>query len=361
MSNTRELHDAGQSLWLDYITREIIEDGTLERYVDELSVTGLTSNPTIFDKALQGGDHYDAQIASLLGEGKGGEELFFELAVDDLRGAADLFAPVHERTSGVDGWVSLEVSPRIAYDTTATIDAASSLFAQADRSNLFIKIPGTPEGLEAIEESIANGISVNVTLLFSADQYLAQVDAYMRGLERRVDAGLDPNVGSVASLFVSRWDVAVADEVPETLENRLGVAIATEAYVAYRELYETDRWLRLENEGARRQRFLFASTGTKDPALPKTKYVEELAAPLTVNTMPEETLLAFAESGEVGGLLRHDGGDCEVVLKEFTAAGVDLQALAKQLQKEGAQKFDDSWTDLLTCIDDKSKAVAAAG
>jgi transaldolase len=361
MSKNRALHDAGQSLWIDSITRELVTQGTLKSYIDELSVTGLTSNPTIFDKALQGGNDYDEQISSLLEAGKSGEDLFFELALQDLRGAADLFAPVHMRTAGVDGWVSLEVSPRIAYDTTSTIEAASTLFEAADRSNLFIKIPGTPEGLESIEESIAAGISVNVTLLFSTEQYLAQAEAYMRGIERRVEAGLDPNVGSVASLFVSRWDVAVADEVPDTLKDRLGVAVATDAYVAYRELHETDRWQRLVNEGARRQRLLFASTGTKDPALPKTKYVEELAAPATVNTMPEETLLAFSEDGQVGGLLRRDGGDVSTVLKEFDDAGVDVGALGLQLQKEGAKKFDVSWTDLLSCISSKSEAVAAAG
>ncbi len=360
MSKNREIHDAGQSLWLDSITRELVRKGTLKRYIDELSVTGLTSNPTIFDKALQGGSDYDEQISTLLEAGKSGEDLFFELALEDLRGAADLFAATHERTAGVDGWVSLEVSPVIAYDAQSTIEAASSLFEEADRSNLFIKIPGTPQGLEAIEESIASGISINVTLLFSTEQYLAQAEAFMRGLERRVEAGLDPNVGSVGSLFVSRWDVAVADEVSDELKNRLGVAVATEAYVAYRDLHESDRWLRLANEGARRQRLLFASTGTKDPALPKTMYVEELAAPMTVNTMPEGTLLAFSTDGEVGGLLRRDGGDSAAVLKEFGSAGVDVRALGLQLQEEGAKSFEDSWTDLLECISSKSEAVAAA-
>ena len=360
MSKNRELHDVGQSLWIDSITRELVTGGTLKRYIDELSVTGLTSNPTIFDKALQGGGDYDAQISALLGAGKSGEDLFFELALEDLRGAADLFAPTHSRTAGVDGWVSLEVSPVIAYDAKSTIEAASTLHEAADRPNLFIKIPGTPAGLEAIEESIASGISINVTLLFSTEQYLAQAGAYMRGLERRVEAGLDPNVGSVASLFVSRWDVAVADRVPDELSDRLGVAVSTEAYVAYRDLHETDRWLRLANEGARRQRLLFASTGTKDPALPKTKYVEELAAPLTVNTMPEATLLAFSEEGNVGGLLRRDGGDSATVLKEFGKAGIDVGALGLQLQQEGAEKFEASWTDLLACISSKSEAVATA-
>lgn len=361
MSATRELHDAGQSLWLDYITREVVRGGTLRRYIDELSLTGLTSNPTIFDKAIRGGEDYDEQIAELLDQGKSGEELFFELAIDDLRGAADLFAPVHERTAGVDGWVSLEVSPLLAHDAQRTIAEAASLHQAAARDNLLIKIPGTSEGRKAIEETIAAGTPVNVTLLFSAEHYRAQAEAYMRGIERRIEAGLDPAVGSVASLFVSRWDVAVADSVPDELRNRLGVAIAIEAYVAYREVLESDRWLRLANQGARAQRFLFASTGTKDPAQRATEYVEELAAPLSVNTMPEETLLALAESGEVGELVPGDGGDYAATLDAFAQAGVDTAELARQLQDEGAEKFVTSWRDLLGCIDQASEKVAAAG
>jgi len=357
----KQLHDAGQSIWLDYITREIVTDGTLKRYIDELSLTGLTSNPTIFDKALRGGDSYDEQIAELLAQGKRGEDLFFDLAITDLQGAADLFRPVYDRTDGVDGFVSLEVSPELAYDGEQTAAAASSLHAQADRPNLFIKIPGTPQGLDAITESIASGIPVNVTLLFDAEQYRRQADAYMKGIEKRLERGENPHVASVASIFVSRWDVAVADEVPAELRDRLGVAASIRAYVAYRELLDSDRWQRLESEGARPQRLLFASTGTKDPSLPKTKYVIELAAPNTVDTMPEETLLALAEEDDIGRLLPADGGDNEELLAGFEAAGVDLDALAERLQSEGAKKFEDSWNDLLEVIAGKESAVGAAG
>ncbi len=356
----KDLHDAGQSLWLDYITRDLVNDGTLQRYIDELSLTGLTSNPTIFDKALRAGDQYDAQIGELLAAGRVGEELFFELAIRDLQGAADLFRPVHDRTDGVDGFVSLEVSPLLAYDTEKTTAAAASLHARAARPNLFIKIPGTPEGLSSITDSIAAGIPVNVTLLFDAAQYERQADAYMKGIERRIERGEDPKVESVASIFVSRWDVAVAEKVPAGLKDRLGVAASIRGYVAYRRLLASDRWQRLESEGARPQRLLFASTGTKDPELPTTKYVDELAAPNTVNTMPEETLLAYAEEGVLRGLLPADGGDNESLLAEFTAAGIDLDALAQHLQTEGARKFEESWTDLLECISGKESAVGAA-
>ena len=360
MSATRQLHDAGQSLWLDHITRDAVNDGTIERYIDELSLTGLTSNPTIFEKALSEGDAYDEQTSELLEAGHSGEQLFFELALTDLRGACDLFAPTHRRTARVDGWASLEVSPTLAHDASETVAEAARLHGAADRDNLFIKIPGTSEGLEAIEETIAAGIPVNVTLLFDAAQYVAQAEAYMRGIERRIADGLDPDVGSVASLFVSRWDVAVADDVPKELGNRLGVAAAIRGYVAYRDLLQSERWLALANQGARPQRFLFASTGTKDPELPKTKYVDELAAPLSVNTMPEETLLALAEKadGEFA-LVAADGGDNEALLSDFEDAGVDLAALGKRLQDEGAEKFVKSWEALLERIEEKSEAVAA--
>ncbi len=357
----KDIHDAGQSLWLDNITREIVEDGTLKRYIDELSLSGLTSNPTIFDKALAGGEDYDEQIGELLAAGKSGEELFFELAIRDLQGAADLFRPVHERTDGVDGFVSLEVSPLLAYDTERTTASAAELHATAARPNLFIKIPGTPEGLAAITDSISAGIPINVTLLFDAAQYRAQADAYMTGVEQRIERGEDPNVASVASIFVSRWDVAVAGKVPDDLADRLGVAVAVDTYVAYREVLDSDRWQRLENEGARPQRLLFASTGTKDPALPKTKYVEELAAPNTVNTMPGETLLALAEEGSFNGVIPADGGDNAELLARFTEAGIDLGELASRLQVEGAKKFEESWNDLLGRIEAKQSAVGAAG
>jgi transaldolase len=358
MKPTARLHEVGQSLWLDNITRTMLADGTLAGYIDELSVTGLTSNPTIFDKAISGGDSYDEQIAQVSGGARSDEAVFFELAIADLRGATDLFAPVHERTDGVDGWVSLEVSPQLADDAEATIAQAAQLHAKAERDNLFIKIPGTEAGHRAIEESIFAGIPINVTLLFDDKQYLAAADAYMRGVERRIEAGLDPNVGSVASLFVSRWDVAVAGDVPGELRNRLGVAIGGRAFRAYHELLDSERWQRLLNEGARAQRLLWASTGTKDPDASDVLYVEKLASPFTVNTMPENTLLAFADHGEVGELLPADGGDVEQVLAEFGKAGIDVDALAARLQEEGKNAFVKSWEDLLKSIESQRGVVA---
>jgi transaldolase len=355
---TAQLHELGQSLWLDNITRAMLGDGTLRRYADELSVTGLTSNPTIFDKAISGGDAYDEQIAAAGPGAASTEELFFELAIADLREAADLFAPIHRRTDGVDGWVSLEVSPLLADDTAATIAQAAKLHRQAQRPNLYVKIPGTEAGLGAIEESIFAGVPINVTLLFSSEQYLAAAEAYMRGVERRIEAGLDPAVPSVASVFVSRWDVAVADAVPDALRNRLGIAIAKRAYRAYRELLDSERWQRLANEGARPQRLLLASTGTKDPGASDVLYIEALAAPFTVNTMPEPTLEAFADHGTVGDPMPADGGDADRILAELTAAGVDVDALAARLQREGAQSFDESWGDLMKSIDSERQRLA---
>jgi transaldolase len=353
-----KLHELGQSLWLDNITRTMLDDGTLARYIEELSVTGLTSNPTIFDKAISGGDTYDEQIAELAPRGLSTEEIFFELAIADLRRATDLFAGVHERTDHVDGWCSLEVSPKLADDTPATIEQAAKLHAEAECDNLFIKIPGTKAGLGAIEESIFAGIPVNVTLLFDREQYLAAADAYMKGIERRIEAGLDPNVASVASLFISRWDVAVSDEVPDELRNRLGVAVGGRAYRAYHELLDSDRWQRLLNEGARAQRLLWASTGTKDPDASDVLYIEAFASPFTVNTMPEPTLLAFADHGEVGEPLPADGGDAEQVLAKFGEAGIDVDALATRLQDEGAEAFVKSWNELLKSIESQVGAHA---
>jgi transaldolase len=358
MKPTAQLHELGQSLWLDNITRTMLADGTLAGYIDELSITGLTSNPTIFDKAIAGGDSYDEQIAEVSAGASSNEEVFFELAIADLRGATDLFAPVHERTDGVDGFASLEVSPLIADDTAATIEQAAQLHAKAERDNLFIKIPGTKAGLPAIEESIFAGIPINVTLLFDDKQYLGAADAYMRGVERRIEAGLDPNVASVASLFISRWDVAVSDEVPDELRNRLGVAIGGRAYRAYHELLDSDRWQRLLNEGARAQRLLWASTGTKDPDASDVLYIEDLASPFTVNTMPENTLLAFADHGEVGEPLPADGGDAEQVLAKFGEAGIDVAALAARLQEEGKKAFVKSWEDLLSSIESQRGVTA---
>ncbi len=357
----KALHDLGQSLWLDNITRTMLDDGTLRRYIDDLCVTGLTSNPTIFDKAIGGGDAYDEAIIETAPKVDSNEELFFSLAIDDLGRACEEFAGVHERTDGVDGFVSLEVSPLLADDAAATIEQARDLHSRGGHDNLFIKIPGTEAGRTAIEETIAAGTPVNVTLLFDAGQYVAAAEAYMRGLERRIADGLDPNVPSVASLFVSRWDVAVADEVDDSLRNRLGIAVAADGYRAYRELLDTERWQRLENEGARPQRFLFASTGTKDPNAPDTLYVEALAAPHSINTMPDKTLLAFADHGEVGDPLPADGGEAARSLGEFEAAGIDLGALAARLQREGADAFDKSWNEMLGTIESKSKQLAAAG
>jgi transaldolase len=360
MNSTRHLNRSGQSLWLDNITRELLTSGTLKRYIEELSVTGLTSNPTIFDQAMKHGSAYDEDIRRCASAGLEGEQLFFEIAVEDLRRAADLFRAVHERTAGVDGWVSLEVSPHLAYDTDSTLAEARELHARAARPNLFIKIPGTREGLPAIEAAIFAGVPVNVTLLFSPEQYVAAADAWLRGIERRIEAGLDPNVASVASLFLSRWDVATAKAVPSGLVNRLGLAIARRAYRSYCELIASPRWLRAFNAGARPQRLLFASTGTKDPNASDVLYVEGLVAPLTINTMPEATLKAFADHGRVGEAIRADGGDSDEVLGEFRKAGVELAGLAARLQSEGAQSFVKSWDDLMGVIGSKASALAKA-
>jgi transaldolase len=360
MKATQVLHEAGQSLWLDNITRGLLTGGGLKRYIEELSITGLTSNPSIFDLAIRNSGDYDAAIREKTAARKAGEALFFELALEDLTRAADLLRPVHDQSNGVDGFVSLEVSPKLAYDTAASIAAAKQLSARGARPNLFIKIPGTREGVPAIEEAIFSGVPVNVTLLFSREQYVAAAGAYIRGIERRVAAGLDPHVGSVASVFVSRWDVAAAKKVPPALHDRLGVAMAKRIYKAYRELLASDRWLRLLNFGARSQRLLWASTGTKDPKASDVLYVESLAAPHTVNTMPENTLKAFVDHGKVGAMLASDGGDAEAELAEFTRAGVDIDALAEQLQREGAEAFVKSWDDLLVCIADKSAALKRA-
>jgi transaldolase len=354
---TRQLHDLGQSLWLDNITRGILRDGTLRRYIDELSVTGLTSNPTIFLHAVEKSDLYDDAIRRHAAEGLSGEALFFQLAIEDLRQAADLFRPAHDATGGVDGWASLEVSPLLANDTASTIRAAVDLQREAQRPNLFIKIPGTPEGVPAIEESIFRGVPINVTLLFSAAQYVAAAEAYMRGIERRIAAGLDPRIHSVASLFVSRWDVAVQNKIPPALRNRLGIAVAKRTYREYRKLLASPRWRALATAGAPTQRLLWASTGTKDPNAPDTMYIEALAAPDTINTMPDKTLASFADHGRANGVMPVDGGDADSVLAEFARAGIDDTALAAQLQREGTESFDKSWKDLLDRVSAKSSAL----
>jgi transaldolase len=360
MKATQLLHNLGQSLWLDNITRDLLDSGTLKRYIEALSVTGLTSNPTIFDHAIKNSSAYDAAIRKKLDEGKSGEDLFFELALEDLTRAADLFRPVYDRTNGVDGWVSLEVSPLLAHDTASTLAAAKSLHARAGRPNVLIKIPGTKEGLPAIEEAIFAGVPVNVTLLFSHEHYTAAAEAFLRGIERRIDAGLKPEVGSVASIFISRWDAATAGKVPTMLSNQLGIAIAKRTYKAYRELLGSPRWQRIYNSGARPQRLLWASTGTKDPKASDVLYVKGLAAPFTVNTMPEGTLKALADHGEVSEIMSEDGGDYAIVLDEFATVGIDLWELAARLQDEGAKSFVNSWNDLLGVIASKSATLAKA-
>jgi transaldolase len=360
MNRTQELKKLGQSLWLDSITREMIDNGTLARYLDDYSITGLTSNPTIFDEAIGKSSAYDDSIRAKSRAGKRGEALFIELALEDLRRAADLFGRAFASSRSVDGWVSMEVSPLLAYDTRGSIDAAARIHAQADKPNLYVKIPGTPEGIPAIEESIFNGVPINVTLLFSRDQYVAAAEAYLRGVERRIAAGAHPEVASVASLFVSRWDKAVSDKVPAELRNRLGIAVARETYRAYRDILASSRWKHLQRAGARPQRLLWASTGTKDPAASDTLYVEALAAPDTINTIPEKTLMAFAEHGKIAGVLPEDGGDFETELERFGKAGIDTDALANTLQREGAEQFVKSWKELMQRIADKSERFASA-
>ena len=359
MKATRQLHDLGQSLWLDNITRTLLDDGTLARYISEDSITGLTSNPSIFDAAIGEGDAYDAGIHAKTLAGLEGEKLFTELALEDLRRAADLFAPVFQRTAGVDGWVSMEVSPLLAADTAGSIAAARQIHAAGKRDNLFVKIPGTPEGIPAIEEAIFLGIPINVTLLFSCAQYQAAAEAYMRGIERRIDAKLDPRVGSVASLFISRWDVAGNKQLPDELHNTLGVAVGRQTYRAYRDLLASERWQKLSAAGARPQRLLWASTGTKDPKASDTLYISSLAAPNTINTMPEKTLHAFAEHGKLEGVMPIDGGDADAMLEKIGKAGVDVEALALKLQEDGAGAFVKSWTQLLQRIADKASALGA--
>jgi transaldolase len=360
MKATQLLSNLGQSLWLDNITRGLLTRGKLRHYIEQLSVTGLTSNPTIFDNAIRKSSEYDSAIVEKVAQGKSGEDLFFELALEDLTQAADLFRPIYHRTNGVDGYASLEVSPLLAYDVASTVAAAKELFARAQRPNLLIKIPGTREGLLAVEDAIFSGIPINVTLLFSREHYFAAAEAFLRGIERRIEAGLKPDVGSVASVFISRWDATVASKVPDKLRNRLGLAIAMRTYAAARSLLSSPRWHRVYNLGARPQRLLWASTGTKDPQASDVLYVKGLAAPFTVNTMPESTLNALAEHRELGSILPADGGDCEEILDQFTNAGINLDGLAAELQKEGAKAFVNSWNELLECLANKSLSVRKA-
>jgi len=351
MKATQLLHNLGQSIWLDNITRDLLDSGTLKHYIDDLSVTGLTSNPTIFNQAIKNSSAYSAAIRTKFAQSKFAEEVFFELALEDLTRAADLFRPIYDRTNGMDGWVSLEVSPLLAYDTAKTLAAAKELHARAGRPNLLIKIPGTREGLPAIEEAIFSGIPINVTLLFSSDHYLAVAEAFLRGIERRIDAGLNPNIGSVASVFVSRWDAAVKGKVPRELNHKFGIAVAMRTYKAARDLLSSPRWHRIYNAGAHPQRLLWASTGTKDPTASDVLYVKALAAPFTVNTMPEATLKALANRKELGSILPADGGDSDAVLSRFAEVGINIGALASQLQEEGAKSFVKSWNELMSVVD----------
>jgi len=360
MRATQKLHEMGQSLWLDNINRGLLTSDTLRRYIQEFSVTGLTSNPTIFDHAVKNSHDYDDAIRQKLKEGKSGEALFFELALEDLRQAADLFRPIHDKTNGVDGWVSLEVSPLLAHDTSATLAAAKALHARAGRPNLFIKIPGTQEGLPAIEEAIFAGVPINVTLLFSSAQYVAAAETYLRGVERRITAGLNPDVASVASLFVSRWDKATMGKVPEELQDNLGIAVARQTYKAYRQLLDSPRWLRLANAGARPQRLLWASTGTKSPKASDVLYIKALAAPFTINTIPDATLLAFADHGVLGKLLPSGGGDAGKMMARFAQVGVDHDRLAADLQREGTESFVAAWKELLDSIGSKGATFKTA-
>ena len=352
--NTQKLHQSGISLWLDNITRGMLSNGTLEKYIDDLLITGLTSNPTIFDHAIANSDDYNEAIHQKLKAGNSGEALFFEIAIEDLTQAADLLRPIYERTNGIDGWVSLEVSPLLAYDTENTVKAAKELHEMAGRPNLFIKIPGTPQGLPAIEQAVYSGVPVNVTLLFSAEQYAAAANAYLRGIERRIAAGLNPDVRSVASLFISRWDKATMGKVSPELENRLGLAVAQRTYQAYHKFLNSERMLCAMNFGAQPQRLLWASTGTKDPQASDILYIRTLVAPYTINTMPEETLLAFAEHGELETILSTHSGDADSVIAAFEKAGFGYDQLANKLQKDGADSFVKSWNDLLATIESKS-------
>jgi transaldolase len=351
VNHTRELVELGQTLWLDNVSRPMLDDGTLARYIHDFNISGLTSNPSIFEKAIIEGNAYDETIRN--STENSAEDVYLQLALQDLQRAAKMFAPLHRASHGADGWVSLEVSPLLADDTAATIASVADLHRRAARRNFFIKIPGTPAGARAIEESLFAGIPINVTLLFSREQYRVAAEAWMRGIERRIKADLDPRIDSVASLFVSRWDVAVNDRVSASQRNRLGLAVAKRTYRAYRDLLDSPRVQSLVRHGVRPQKLLWASTGTKDPGAPDTLYVDALAAPLTINTIPDKTLRAFAEHGKAPTLLARDGGDADRVLAEFTYAHIDLDALALKLQRDGVDAFAKSWRTLLHGIESK--------
>ena len=351
--NTKNLHQLGVSIWLDNITREMLDNGILKNYIDDFCITGLTSNPSIFEAAIAKTSYYDETIRSYTHPGLSHEEVFFKLAIEDIRRAADLFIPVYQKTNGLDGFVSIEVSPLLAYDAENTIRSARDIFSRVGRPNVFIKIPGTPEGLPAIEKVIAEGIPVNVTLLFSAEQYSAAAEAVLKGIETRIEKGLDPCVNSVASVFVSRWDKAVAAKAPAELLNKLGIAVMQKTYSAYLDFLRSPRVQRLMNFGVFPQRLLWASTGTKDPNASDILYVKNLAAPYTVNTIPENTLMAYADHGEEGELLNGDASSADKIIGQFRELSVDYFTLAEQLQAEGADAFKKSWDNLIRSIADK--------
>jgi transaldolase len=351
--NTQKLCGQGVSLWLDNLTREMLDNGVLTNYITDLSVTGLTSNPSIFEAAIAKTDYYDKAISKISYSGLSDEDVFFSLAIKDIHRAADLFLPVYQKTNGLDGFVSIEVSPLLAYDTENTIKAAKEIHRKVNRPNAFIKIPGTPQGLPAIEMAIAAGIPVNVTLLFSAEQYLAAAEAYLRGIEARINKGLNPDIRSVASVFVSRWDKAVADTSPLELRNKLGIAIMQKTFQVYCQFLSSQKVKRVMNFGVFPQRLLWASTGTKDPNASDILYVKNLVAPYTVNTIPEKTLLAFADHGETGEPLTGDTKSADQIISQFEALSVNYQQLAVQLQKEGAEAFNQSWGNLLKAINYK--------
>jgi transaldolase len=353
--NTKKLNQQGLSIWLDNITRKMLDNGVLQKYITELSVTGLTSNPSIFEAAIAKTSDYDAAITNISKPGITDEEVFFDLAIEDIQRAADLFLSVFEKTNGLDGFVSIEVSPLLAYDTENTLKAAKDIHQKVNRPNAFIKIPGTPEGLPAIEKAIAEGIPVNVTLLFSAEQYEAAALAWLKGVETRIGLGLNPDVRSVASVFVSRWDKAVAEKAPLALRNKLGIAVMQKTYHAYQQFLNSERVQRVMNFGAFPQRLLWASTGTKDPDASDVLYVTNLVAPYTVNTIPENTLLAFADHGETGEPMPDNTKSADQILKQFEDISVNYLQLAEQLQKEGAEAFNKSWENLIDSISTKRK------
>lgn len=353
--HTFNLHRQGVSLWLDNITRKMLDNGVLQQYITEFSVTGLTSNPSIFEAAIAKTGDYDEAIRKGSNDGLSDEEVFFNLAIEDIQRAADLFLPAYKATNGLDGYVSIEVSPLLAFDAENTIKAAKAIHDKVNRPNVFIKIPGTRQGLRAIERSIAEGIPINVTLLFSAEQYEAAANAYLKGVESRIEKGLNPDIRSVASVFISRWDKAVADKTPDGLKNKLGLAVSHKIYYSYLIFLGSQRIHKAMNSGVMPQRLLWASTGTKDPNASDILYVKNLVVPYTVNTIPENTLHAFADHGDSSQLMPGNIIEAEEIISQFKDLSVDYFQLAEQLQSEGAEAFRKSWYNLLESIALKRK------